>query len=149
LQKGDAIVAMDGTAVGDDGTVHMRGDELLALDFLITGRPASALTSPPMVTPLTHGLPLPHPAGLLSVNERLDGHELSVKVTPLTHGLAWYGRKLDEELTFSIIRQGSPMEVCRPLQPYPKPDHLCRGPHPGGLSLRPIATGTPPGTLCP
>ena len=38
LKEGDAIIKMDGIAVGDDGTVRMRGDELLLFDFLITGR---------------------------------------------------------------------------------------------------------------
>merc|ERR1712216_964635 len=66
LEVGDAIVQMDGLAVGDDGTVRMRGDELLNYDFLITGK------------------------------------------------------KLNEEVRFSILRQGEAMTIthrCVPLPP--------------------------------
>ena len=40
------VVAIDGKAVGDDGTVELRRSELLHADFLITCKPPGARASP-------------------------------------------------------------------------------------------------------
>ncbi|KAL1521992.1 hypothetical protein AB1Y20_021637 [Prymnesium parvum] len=44
LRAGDVITAIDGRPVGDDYTVRLRGDELVAADYLITGKRVSVPT---------------------------------------------------------------------------------------------------------